>query len=157
VITEEVEARLDQFEDDLAGKLDGYADFKTYLEHQAEWLKGETDRYSRKKKAVDNTIDWLKRQVLFALKTAGEKKIQTDRHSFSHVERNDYLLIHEDAIGKKEAERLIAQGFAKMELKVDTQQIQKHLKNKCYDKDTKEWNGLPDFAEVNFTEYPLIR
>jgi len=157
-ITPEIEAQMDWLEQELANKLDGYADFMSYLKGQIDWLKGVAETYRRRALTLENTIKHMKNRVLNALKVAQETKVKTATHSFSHVERTDYVLIHEDAIPRAVKNEFCANGLAKKITEYDKKAVTKWLKEKYYDKETKTWSkDLPKWAEQNFVEYPLIR
>lgn len=157
-ITPEIEAHMDWLERELADKLDGYADFMSYLQGQIDWLKGVAETYQRRATTLENIIKYMKHRILNALIAAGEKKVKTPSHSFSHVQRSDYVLIHEDAIPRAVKNEFCANGLAEEVTKYDKKAVANWLKERYYDKEAKQWSDdLPKWAEQNFVEYALVK
>lgn len=131
-ITPEVEALFDGNRDQIETKLDGYADFITFVKGEVEALTEKASQVAARKKSQTSLIAWLRSRAHAALVTVEEKKIKTAEHTFSRVIRVGRKLAMEHATDK-DIKAMLKNNLGSMEFRPDAKAISEFYKDKDVD------------------------
>lgn len=80
---EEIEALLDEADDEIEEKADGYARIIKNLEADIEAYKLEEERLHNRRKSLENNIKRMKSRLMDGMKATGKTKFKTDLFSFN--------------------------------------------------------------------------
>lgn len=79
---EDLEEALEQINDQLEAKADGYARVIKNMEAQAEMFKAEEKRLAENRKRIEEGVERLKKNLFTAMKETGKLRFNTDLFSF---------------------------------------------------------------------------
>ena len=134
-ITKPIEAFMDWCRDNFETKMDGYADFISYLKGQIEYHKNIEKQFEKRRKTLENTIKGLRERMIYAMDVQEFDKLKTQKHSFSlrltesiHVDESKL----EDSKSEWNKESLVSQNWAEFVFKPILTQIKNDFKDKEY-------------------------
>jgi hypothetical protein len=125
-ISPEIEIALAENQEAIEAKLDGYAGMIGYLKGQAEYLKKEAEHYTTRARTLLNAVESMRERMVYAMTATGQDKVKTMTHSYS-LRITESWQQREDSLTKEEFEKLVNQGLAKIDFKLDV----KALKDEC--------------------------
>jgi hypothetical protein len=125
-LSPEIETALAENQEAIEAKLDGYAGMIGYLKGQADYLKREGQQYTDRARTLANAVESMRERMVFAMTATGQDKVKTLAHSYS-LRITESWQQREDTLTKVEFEKLVNQGLAKLEFKLDI----KALKDEC--------------------------
>ena len=145
-ISEELERKLLDNDDNLSAKLDGYEKFSRYLKGQVEYLKSAEEQYSKRRKTIDNSIKRIKERMLNAMLVVGKENLKTIEHNYS-VGSSEKWSLDLDSLNESIKVDLLNQGLAENIFKANLMEI----KNK-YKKE-----NVPDWVHVDKSNYLRVK
>ena len=92
---EAVKTTLEMVKDDLTDKAEGYGMVMKQMDSDIEGLKSEIQRLTAKKRALENRKNWLRDAIKYAMLLLGQKKIKTQKFSFSTSTRQKAVITGE--------------------------------------------------------------
>lgn len=84
---ENVDDLMQEINDELESKADGYARVIRNMEGSIDAFKAEEKRLAEKRRSLENAVDKLKRDLFDSMKSTGKKKFKTELFTFS-IQKN---------------------------------------------------------------------
>ena len=145
-ISEEIENKLSENDNDLSNKLDGYEKFSRYLKGQVNYLREVEEQYSKRRKIIDNSIKRLRDRMLNALLVTGKKSLKTIEHNYS-VSESEKWSLDLDTLSDKNKSTLINDGLAENIFKANLNDIKSKYKNQ----------DIPSWINIEKNQYLKVK
>ena len=145
-ISEEIENKLSENDNDLSNKLDGYEKFSRYLKGQVNYLREVEEQYSKRRKIIDNSIKRLRDRMLNALLVTGKKSLKTIEHNYS-VSESEKWSLDLDTLSDKNKSTLINDGLAENIFKANLNDIKSKYKNQ----------DIPNWINIEKNQYLKVK
>lgn len=84
---EDVESILDEINDELEAKADGYARVIRNMEGDIDAFKAEEKRLAEKRRSLESAVDKLKQDLFNSMKSTGKTKFKTELFNFA-IQKN---------------------------------------------------------------------
>ena len=94
---EAINEAMEQIDEDMEQKAEGYGLVMTNLQSDSDALKNEIARLNERKKAIDKNVSRMKENLSEALLLSEKTKFKTDHFSFS-FRKSETVVIEKDAL-----------------------------------------------------------
>ena len=112
---------LEELNDDIEVKAEGYAKVMKNLSAEAEALKKEEERLYARRKAKENAVSRMKKSLQEAMEATGKTKFKTELFSFNIQANAPSVMLHKDPVE-------IPAEYQKVTIEADKTAIKEALK-----------------------------
>ena len=145
-VSDEIESKLLDNDNDLSSKLDGYEKFSKYLKGQVEYLKSAEEQYIKRRKVIENSIKRLRERMLNALLLTGKDSIKTIEHNYS-IGISEKWSLDIEKIDSDIKKDMVDNGLAENVFKANLTEIKHKYKN----------TNIPSWINIQNNKYLRVK